>query len=35
VLAGRVETRDRTTVAVLSGGNVDEALFAEIQTEPN
>jgi len=30
VLAGKVETRDRTTVVVLSGGNVDPALFAAI-----
>lgn len=30
VLAGKVETRDRTTAVVLSGGNVDPALFAEI-----
>lgn len=30
VLAGKVETRDRTTAIVLSGGNVDPALFAEI-----
>ncbi len=35
VLNGRVDTRDRTTVVVLSGGNVDETLFAEIQTEGN
>ena len=35
VLAGRVETRDRLTVVVVSGGNVDEALFAEIQAGPN
>lgn len=30
VLAGKVETRDRTTAIVLSGGNVDPALFAAI-----
>jgi threonine dehydratase len=30
VLAGKVETRDRTTAVVLSGGNVDPGLFAEI-----
>ena len=30
VLAGKVETRDRTTALVLSGGNVDPALFAAI-----
>ncbi len=35
VLAGRIETRDRTTAIVLSGGNVDAELFAEIQAEPN
>ena len=33
VLAGRVETRDRVTVVVLSGGNVDPATFAAIQRE--
>ena len=31
VLAGRIETRDRVTVVVLSGGNVDPATFAAIQ----
>jgi threonine dehydratase len=31
VLAGRIETRDRVTVVVLSGGNVDPDLFAAIQ----
>ena len=30
VLADKVETRDRTTALVLSGGNVDPALFAAI-----
>ncbi len=35
VLAGKVATAGRTTVAVLSGGNVDVGLFAEIQAEPN
>jgi len=30
LLAGRVEARDRTTVAVLSGGNIDPALFSAI-----
>jgi len=34
VLAGKTETRGRTTVAVLSGGNVDRDLFAEIQHQP-
>jgi len=31
VLAGRIETKGRTTVIVLSGGNVDVELFAEVQ----
>jgi len=30
VLAGRLETRARTVAVVLSGGNVDDALLAEI-----
>lgn len=30
VLAGHVEARDRTTAVILSGGNVDPALFAAI-----
>ncbi|MDQ3126394.1 MAG: pyridoxal-5'-phosphate-dependent protein, partial [Pseudomonadota bacterium] len=30
VLAGKVETRDRTTAVILSGGNVDPVLFAAI-----
>lgn len=30
LLAGKVETRDRVTGIVLSGGNVDPALYAEI-----
>ncbi len=30
LLAGKVEARDRTTVAVLSGGNIDPALFSAI-----
>lgn len=29
-LTGKVETRDRTTAVILSGGNVDPALFAAI-----
>jgi len=33
LLAGRVATRDRVTAIVLSGGNVDERLFARIQSE--
>jgi len=28
ILSGKVETKDRTSVAVLSGGNVDAALFS-------
>ena len=35
VLAGRGTEDADVVVAVLSGGNVDEALFAEIQAEPN
>jgi len=35
VLSQRVETRGRVTVVVVSGGNVDEELFAEVQAEPN
>ena len=31
VLAGKVDTRARTTVVVVSGGNVDVDLYAEIQ----
>ncbi len=33
ILAGRVETRDCVNVAVLSGGNIDPALFGAIQEE--
>ena len=33
LLSGKLETRDRTTVVVISGGNVDAELFAEIQRE--
>lgn len=33
VLSGKVDTRDKTTVVVISGGNVDSELFAEIQRE--
>ena len=33
VLAGKVDTADRTTAVVLSGGNVDRDLFAEIQAD--
>jgi threonine dehydratase len=35
VLSGKVDTKGKTTVVVLSGGNIDVELFAEIQTEPN
>jgi threonine dehydratase len=34
LLAGKVEVGGLTVAAVLSGGNVDLALFAEIQAEP-
>ena len=34
VLAGKLETRGRVTAVVLSGGNVDRELFAEIQAGP-
>ncbi|HTI86730.1 MAG TPA: threonine/serine dehydratase [Alphaproteobacteria bacterium] len=30
VLEGKIDVRDRTTVVVLSGGNVDPALFADV-----
>lgn len=32
VLSGKIDTRGKTTVVVLSGGNVDKELFAEIQS---
>lgn len=32
VLAGKIDTKGKTTAIVLSGGNVDSELFAEIQT---
>lgn len=35
VLAGKIETAGCVTAVVLSGGNVDSELFAEIQAEPN
>lgn len=35
VLSGKIETHGKTTVVVISGGNVDVELFAEIQLEPN
>lgn len=31
LLAGKIETRNRVTVVVISGGNVDVDMFAEIQ----
>jgi threonine dehydratase len=33
VLSGKIKTSDKTTVVVLSGGNVDTDLFAAIQSE--
>ncbi len=33
VLAGKLDTRDKTTIIVISGGNVDVGLFGEIQNE--
>ena len=30
LLSGKAEAKDRTTVVVLSGGNVDPSLFAAI-----
>lgn len=35
VLSGKLETQGLTTAIVLSGGNIDVDLFAEIQAEPN
>jgi threonine dehydratase len=35
VLFGKVATAGKTTAIVLSGGNIDYELFAEIQAEPN
>jgi threonine dehydratase len=32
-LSGKIQTRDRVTVIVLSGGNIDVELFASIQEE--
>lgn len=34
LLTGKFDAKDKTVVAVLSGGNVDPALFAEIITKP-
>ncbi|MGI9261129.1 MAG: pyridoxal-phosphate dependent enzyme, partial [Woeseiaceae bacterium] len=31
VLSGKVDTRDKITVAVISGGNIDAEMFASIQ----
>jgi len=33
LLAGKVDTANKTTGIVLSGGNVDQKLFASIQAE--
>ena len=33
VLSGKIEARGKTTVVVISGGNVDGEMFAEIQRE--
>ena len=33
VLSGKIDTRGKTTVVVLSGGNVDFELFSKIQSE--
>jgi threonine dehydratase len=33
VLSGKIDTQGKTTVVVISGGNVDGELFAEIQRE--
>jgi len=30
VLAGKIETKGRTTAVILSGGNIDPGLFADI-----
>jgi threonine dehydratase len=35
IIAGKVATNGRVSVAVLSGGNVDTALFARIQSAPH
>ena len=34
VLSGKIDTRDRVTAVVLSGGNVDIDVFSAIQLEP-
>lgn len=33
VLSGKIDTKNRSTVVVISGGNVDREIFAEIQRE--
>jgi threonine dehydratase len=33
ILSGKVDTANKTTVIIFSGGNVDAELFAAIQTE--
>ena len=33
LLAGKIETAGKTTVVVISGGNVDRELYSEIQRE--
>ena len=35
ILSGKLDTAGKTTAIVLSGGNIDVDLFAEIQAEPN
>lgn len=35
VLSGKIDTQGKSTVIVLSGGNIDVELFSEIQSEPN
>ena len=35
VLSGKLETTNETTAVMLSGGNVDVALYSEIQAEPS
>ncbi len=35
VLSGKLQTAGKTTAIVLSGGNIDVDLFAEIQAEPS
>jgi threonine dehydratase len=33
VLSGKIDVADKITAVVISGGNVDVVLFAEIQAE--